>query len=394
MFIHVFSSPVGPLLGGSSALPELGGNFSSLQAFQVKPMDQLWNLEYSLAGVHTHQALGWHTNHEGLHQEVEIHTPQICHPSSRENERHGSGTKYAFSMLLSNFAWKLLAATPPALLCWAYINPWRSREVIPTSMATNFRTPCSLELGADLCRKSGGYMNRKTAPIRMYDNAVTGIINAHNASHTASVVLKGGQRPVKAWSSPESWVWFTVHCNLVKRSKRGLRHFFVAQYTEQSIPTEWNTTRWQRTFGIIPGYIKEVLMVFLAIPPILTTWASPARAHRALRRPTQQSKAPWHRAEEGKSGHADFFFGKLSDWHKKKDLRHHGKFSSHLHVSREALPFLKLPVGPQKAGDFGRFDRNVQLVKVISLQHNIWFAGEQHRCQHKITQTQGETMFS
>jgi len=44
-------------------------------------------------------------------------------PSSQEKERHGSGTKYAFSMLLSNFAWKLLAATPPAL-CWAYINPW------------------------------------------------------------------------------------------------------------------------------------------------------------------------------------------------------------------------------------------------------------------------------
>lgn len=314
-------------------------------------------------------------------------------PSSREKERHGSGTKYAFSMLLSNFAWKLLAATPPAL-CWAYINPWWSREVIPTSMAKNFRTPCSLELGADLCRKSGWYMNSKTAPIRMYENAVTGIINAHNTSHTASVVLKGGQRPVKAWSSPESWVWLTVHCNLVKRSKQGLRDFFVAQYTEQSIPTKWNTTRWQRTFGIIPHYIKEVLMVFLAIPPILTTWALLARAHRALRRPTQQSKAPWHRAEEGKSGHADSFFGKLSDWHKKKDLRHHGKFSSHLHVSREARPFLKLPIGPQKAGDLGRFDRSIELLNIISLQHNIWFAGEQHRCQHKITQTQDETIFS
>ena len=237
-------------------------------------------------------------------------------------------------------------------------------------------------------------MNSKTAPIRMHERAVTGIINAHNASHTASVVLKGGQQPVKAWSSPESWVWFTVHCNLVKRSKQGLRDFFVAQYTEQSIPTEWNTTRWQRTFGIIPHYIKEVLMVFLAIPPILTTWASPARAHRALRRPTQQSKAPWHRAEEGKSGHADFFFGKLSDWHKKKDLRHHGKFSSHLHVSREARPFLKLPIGPQKAGDLGRLDRSIELLNIISLQHNIWFAGEQHRCQHKITQTQDETIFS
>ena len=87
-------------------------------------------------------------------------------------------------------------------------------------------------------------MNSKTTPIRMHERAVTGIINAHNTSHTASMLLEG--QPTAHEGMKLSRVLSLIHSPLqfiVTRSKQGLRDFFVAQYTEQSIPTEWNTTR-------------------------------------------------------------------------------------------------------------------------------------------------------
>lgn len=77
MFIHVFSSPVGPLLGGSSALPELGGNFSSLQAFQVKPMDRLWNLEYSLRGAYPSGSAMAHKSWRSASRSGDPHTTNL-----------------------------------------------------------------------------------------------------------------------------------------------------------------------------------------------------------------------------------------------------------------------------------------------------------------------------
>lgn len=126
--LMVFSSPVGPLLGGSSALSELGGNFSSLQAFQVKPMDRQWNLEYSLAGVHTHQALLWHTNHEGLHQEVEIHTPQTCHaffPGKRKTWQRNqvcllnASVQFCLEIVGCNTSSPLLGLYQPLVKSWS-----------------------------------------------------------------------------------------------------------------------------------------------------------------------------------------------------------------------------------------------------------------------------------
>ena len=122
--------------------------------------------------MHTHQALRWHTNHEDLHQEVEIDTPQICHAffpgKKKDMAAEPSMPSQCFGPILPGNCWlqHLQPADPSATMTPGPIST--PGEVIslknwqepPTSMAKNFRTPCSLELGADLCRKSGGYMNR------------------------------------------------------------------------------------------------------------------------------------------------------------------------------------------------------------------------------------------